>query len=271
MKTSIIENTPALMPWLPWLTVPQRQVLQRWEQSELDTAVVDAFGFHAVQLAGLDLQALRVNRMPHRWSVSTEFEAGTGPDIHACVDTLAWPWAQDSLDLVCMPHVLERSHNPHATLREAHRVLMPEGRLVLTGINPWSVWGLKHTSWRRQHMAGESGAPVQLLGVGRLKDWLRLLGFEIERCDYGLWLTGSSQEPAQGLTRWLDRRMATLAEPLGSAYCIVAIKKVQGMRLIKGASWKPVGSGQVAAVPLARTHVRTGGTPNYQQESAKDA
>ena len=258
------------MPWLPWLSASERQVLQRWEQSGLDAAVVDAFGFHALQLAGLDLQALRVNRMPHRWQVSTEFEASV-PGVQACVDTLAWPWQQDSLDLVCMPHVLERSCNPHATLREAYRVLMPEGRLVLTGINPWSVWGLKHKGWLRQHIVGENGTPMQLLGVGRLKDWLRLLGFEIERCDYGLWLTGASQESAHGLTRWLDRRMATLAEPLGGAYCIVAIKKVHGMRLIKGKSWKPTGSSQVAAVPLARTHVKSGVAPNYPQESAKDA
>ncbi len=261
------------MPWLPWLSVAQREMLQLWEQTELDSAVVDAFGFHAVQLAGLDLQALRVNRMPYRWQVATEFEreTGTGTAVQACIDTLAWPWAQDSLDLVCMPHVLERSDNPHASLREAHRVLMPEGRLVLTGLNPLSVWGFKHKSWRRQHFAGEAGTPVQLLGVGRLKDWLRLLGFEVERCHYGLWLTGSGQESIKGVTRWLDRRMAAMAEPLGAAYCIVAVKKVHGMRLIKGASWKPASTGQVAAVPLARAPVGSGGVSNYQQESASDA
>ena len=236
----------------------------------MDACVVDAFGFHAVQLAGLDLQALRVNRMPHRWSVATEFEVPMS-DVQARVDTLAWPWPQDSLDLVCMPHVLERSDNPHATLREAHRVLMPEGRLVLTGINPWSVWGLKYKNWRRQNIAGENGSPLQLLSVARLKDWLRLLGFELERCDYGLWFTGSGLEPAQEMTRWLDRRMASLAEPLGCAYCIVAVKKVHSMRLIKGASWKPAGAGKVAAVPLARTPVNTGTSANYQHESAKDA
>lgn len=259
------------MPWLPWLSVSQRQVLQQWEQSELDSAVVDAFGFHAVQLGGLDLQALQVNRMPHRWQVETEFERVAGTAVQGCVDTMAWPWAQDSLDLVCMPHVLERSDNPHATLREAHRVLMPEGRLVLTGLNPLSVWGLKHKGWRRQHFAGEGGTPVQLLGVGRLKDWLRLLGFEIERCHYGLWLTGSGQESRKGVMRWLDRRMASLAEPLGAAYCMVAIKKVHSMRLIKGTSWKPASTGPVAAVPLARSPVGSRTASHYQQESARDA
>lgn len=259
------------MSWLPWLSVAQRQVLQQWEQSELDTAVVDAFGFHALQMGGLDLQALRVNRMPYRWQVTTEFEREVAEGVQACIDTLAWPWAQDSLDLVCMPHVLERSDNPHATLREVHRVLMPEGRLVLTGLNPWSLWGLRHRGWRRQHFAGEAGTPVQLISVARLKDWLRLLGFEIQWCHYGLWLTGAGQIQTSGVTRWMDRRLASVAEPLGAAYCMVAVKKVHGMRLIRGASWKQAAAGQVAAVPLARAPVNTSNVSNYQQERARDA
>ena len=259
------------MPWLPWLSTLQRQVLRDWEQTRFDAAVVNAFGFHAVQMAGLDVQALRVNRMPHRWSVTTEFESNSGANVQGCVDTLAWPWAQDSLDLVCMPHVLERSDNPHATLREAHRVLMPEGRLVLTGLNPWSVWGLKHRAWRRHHLTGEVGSPVQLLESGRLKDWLRLLGFDIEEDHHGLWLGGAGRDQTRSIASWMERRLAALAEPLGAVYCIVAVKKVHGMRLIKGASWKPAGAGQVAAVPLARAPVAPGASPHCQKESAQDA
>ena len=264
-------------PWLPWLSEGQCQALQAWEQAQVDAHVVDAFGFHAVQVAGLSLQALRANRMPHRWSVATEFEPSLsqqelGPTgVQARVDSLAWPWPQDSLDLVCMPHVLERSDNPHATLREAHRVLMPEGKLVLTGLNPWSFWGGRYRAWRRQHFAGEGGAPVQLLSPGRLKDWLRLLGFELESVDFGLWLPPRADGSTARPWGWLDRQMAKVAEPLGSVYCISAIKKVHGMRLIKGASWKPAGTGQVAAVPLARTPVQSVATSNYQQEGTQDA
>ena len=32
---------------------------------------------------------------------------------------------------------------PHGILREVDRVMMPEGRLVIVGFNPWSLWGLR--------------------------------------------------------------------------------------------------------------------------------
>jgi ubiquinone/menaquinone biosynthesis C-methylase UbiE len=37
--------------------------------------------------------------------------------------------------------VLEFAAEPHAILREVDRVMMPVGRLVIVGFNPWSLWG----------------------------------------------------------------------------------------------------------------------------------
>ena len=51
------------------------------------------------------------------------------------------PIATQSIDLVVLPHVLEFADEPHQILREVDRVLMPEGRLVIVGFNPWSLWG----------------------------------------------------------------------------------------------------------------------------------
>ena len=46
------------------------------------------------------------------------------------------PLASQSMDLVVMPHVLEFSKDPHQILREAERVLMPEGQIIIAGFNP---------------------------------------------------------------------------------------------------------------------------------------
>ena len=43
-------------------------------------------------------------------------------------------------------HVLERSADPHACLREVARVLIPEGQVLITGLNPLSFWG-----WQYDH------------------------------------------------------------------------------------------------------------------------
>src|SRR5664279_2762667 len=50
-----------------WLKSPAGQYLLAWEQRHLDHAVADLFGFHALQLGLPQLEALRTNRMPHRW------------------------------------------------------------------------------------------------------------------------------------------------------------------------------------------------------------
>src|SRR5687767_15899841 len=50
-----------------WLKTPAGEYLLAWEQRHLDQAVADLFGFHALQLGLPQLDALRANRMPHRW------------------------------------------------------------------------------------------------------------------------------------------------------------------------------------------------------------
>ena len=51
------------------------------------------------------------------------------------------PFDASSLDLVVLPHALELARDPHLALREVERVLVPEGRVVIVGFNPASLWG----------------------------------------------------------------------------------------------------------------------------------
>ena len=133
-----------------WLrTAPGRHVLA-WEQDRLDHAVTDAFGFHALQLGLPELDGLRANRMPHRWvasdsllvpeplplppppdSLITTLPAHEPISLHCDFEALPFPDA--SIDLVVLPHALELARDPHQTLREVERVLVPEGRVVIAG------------------------------------------------------------------------------------------------------------------------------------------
>ncbi|MCQ4062135.1 class I SAM-dependent methyltransferase, partial [Klebsiella pneumoniae] len=69
------------------------------------------------------------------------------PDCFAEFEEL--PFESQSLDMIVLPHVLEFSEDPHQLLREVERVLMPEGRVVITGFNPMSLWGLRHAALKR--------------------------------------------------------------------------------------------------------------------------
>ena len=223
-----------------WLASPLGQYVLRWEQAQMDRVVSDLFGFHALQLGLGPLQGLRTNRMPHRW-LSLDHTPTDGVDF--VTDFRALPFAEQSLDLVLLPHTLEMHDHPHETLREVERVLVPEGRVVITGFNPVSLWGFKQSreGFYRRLGAKTDFIPLEgeMIGLRRLKDWLRLLGFEIEQGGFGLY------KPALNSQSWLDK-LAWLEFAgdrwwpiFGSAYYVVAVKRVKGMRIL-GAKWKKI-------------------------------
>ena len=209
----------------------------------MDEAVVDLFGYHALQLGLPELDALRSNRMPHRW-LGCEALPGAPPQaggravaLHCEFDALPLPAA--SVDLLVLPHTLELARDPHQTLREAERVLVPEGRLVISGLNPASLWGLRQRAGHlRRGLGLGRGEAMYLpssgdfLGYWRLRDWLRLLSFEVEAGRFGCW------RPPLKSQRWLDRWdwMDGLGDRwwpvLGAVYFVVAVKRVRGMRLV---------------------------------------
>ncbi|MGL6112460.1 MAG: class I SAM-dependent methyltransferase [Rubrivivax sp.] len=239
-----------------WLRTAPGQYLLQWEQARLDQAVADVFGYHALQLGLPQLQGLRANRMPHRWLARDSVhpnepmplpppdESGLSAlpfDARAalCCDFDALPFPNHSLDLVVLPHALELSRDPHLTLREVERVLVPEGRVVILGFNPASLWGLRQRMGRARRAVGLAGGDAlflpragEFLGYWRLRDWLRLLGFEVEGGRFGCY------RPPYTSTRWLERSswMERVGERwwpvLGAVYLLVAVKRVRGMRLV---------------------------------------
>ena len=60
-------------------------------------------------------------------------------------DLLDLPFEAQSVDLIVMPHTLEFTRDPHRLLREAERVLMPEGQLIILGFNSLSLWGARQS------------------------------------------------------------------------------------------------------------------------------
>jgi SAM-dependent methyltransferase len=223
-----------------FLRSPAGQYVLEWERRHLDAAVSDIFGYHALQLGFPHYDALRENRMPLRFCAARRLPDKDGPAEPIPVAVInryeELPFATHSIDLVVMPHILEFASDPHQVLREAERVLVPEGHLVITGFNPYSMWGV------RQYMS-RLGASAYLPRAGRfislprIKDWLKLLSFDVERGRFGCYA------PSVRSDRWLNRfRFMEKAGDrwwpfLGALYMLTAVKRVRGMRLV-GAVWK---------------------------------
>ena len=233
-----------------WLQTPQGRYLLDWEQDGLDRLVADIFGYHAVQLGLPGLELLRANRMPRRINCGPQ-----GRDL--CCSEYELPFATGSLDLVLLPHVLEFSAHPHRVLREVERVLVPEGSVVISGLNPISLWGLRRLVARRGAEAPWSG---HYRSAMRIRDWLTLLGFEIQESRFGCY--APPLRTPQWLERWgcIDRAGSRWWPELGAGYLLHGVKRVQGMRLITP-HWR---GRKAVAKRLSPVAQRDGSTRNMQ-------
>ena len=225
-----------------WLTTPLGQYLLEKERAYLDDVTPDIFGFHAMQLGMPEVDLLRESRIAHRMRIA----AGDHPDIYAKCHEL--PLATQSIDLVLLPHVLEFAAEPHAILREVDRVMMPEGRLVIVGFNPWSLWGLRSALGFSRNEFPWNGRFVSLL---RVKDWLALLGFDVS--------AGRLVGYAPPFDNAKLRRRFGFMEPAGdrwwavggAVYMLQAIKRVRGMRLLTPA-WQEQKDAREKALAAAK-------------------
>jgi SAM-dependent methyltransferase len=241
-----------------WFQSPAGAYLLEWEQAQLDEAVADLFGYHALQLGIPELHALRANRIPHRWFTMQEtpdHAAKHGAVIDFYADFTALPFPANSMDLLVLPHALEFSPDPHAALREVERVLVPEGKVVICGLNPASLWGWRQRRSRVYQQMGWEHVFLpgwgDLIGYWRLRDWLRLLSFEVEVGRFGCYRPAVDSSEWLRRFAWLDRMGARWWPIFGAAYFVVATKRVRGMRLL-GGQWKASAKRSPAAVPVAQ-------------------
>lgn len=215
-----------------WLQSEPGQYMQRFEQICVDKMVSNVFGYHALQVGMPSLDLLRANRMPFKAYAGVHLPAFVAPEWAGVVlaEPERLPFDSQSVDLLVLPHGLEASTHPHQVLREIERVLVPEGRVVISGFNPWSLWGVRQripylAPWLPQTIHTQVSLP-------RLKDWLKLLSFEIEMGHFGCYV------PPLRSQKWLDRFAFAEAAgnrwwPVcGAVYVVSAVKRVAGMRLI---------------------------------------
>ena len=236
--------------------------------------------------------------MPHRWvandtlrepellplrhvddGLSTLMPIDSGNALHCDFDALPFP--SQSLDLVVLPHALELARDPHDTLREVERVLVPEGRVVIVGFNPASLWGLRKMAghWR-QRLGGEGPLYLpsagEFIGYRRARDWLRLLGFEVERGRFGCWRPPFGSEAGLARFGWMESAGARGWPVLGAVYMVEAVKRVRGMRLVGLARRQTVAKSRAQAVvanrggPGAWREVWSSGEPESTTERSEE-
>ena len=201
--------------------------LLRQERAVLAEALPTIFGYFLVQAGCWGPAGSLLQASPIRNQFVLSARDANGVQLRGHPEYL--PFAADSVDALLLPHTLERFKDPHRILREAERVLTGEGHLIVLGFHPWSMWGL------RQRL----GKPMPWTGhyvrVGRMQEWLTVLGFETVRVRHYLYrppLARAALVRSAFLDHWRWRITA-------SAYMLVARKRVFAMTPLRLKRAKP--------------------------------
>jgi SAM-dependent methyltransferase len=214
-------------PQTDWLATPLGMAVVERERALLRELLGDVFGFELLQVGHWGDAALvgESARTQHRcWLAPEARDAGA---VRATYEAL--PIATASVEAVVLLHTLEQAANPHELLREVERVLVGDGHLLVCGFNPYGPWGLRHLLSRRRFPP-----PVaRMLSEGRIKDWMRLLGFEVVETRRYLFMPPWTRRRAGDGPGWLERRGPDLLAPFAGAYCVKARKRVRALTPIR--------------------------------------
>lgn len=232
-----------------WYATGLGQSILKNLEIQLSDGLRDVFGYQGLLIGNLEPgRDLLVNAGLHRRL--TLDAPGRKADINA--DALQLPIASDTMKLVVLWHTLDFCDNPHQALREADRVLMEDGQLIIIGFNPASAFGLRHllVGWRRK-----SPWHGRFYSRWRLKDWLSVLDYRVLRSE------ASFIRPPINSERLLNRlqgmeRMQPWLGGLGGVYVVQARKQTIPMTLARRQWRRQRSSMSVGTITRTADHVR---------------
>ena len=213
MKPALSEkdsNSPS-----QWLQLGQGDALSQRISELLSPWWQKIFGYYFLKVGDLSCQ---INTDDCK--VQQQIHLGQFADniaVRAAADAL--PVRENSVDAILLAHCLEFVSDPHHVVREAHRVLMPDGYLILTAVNPFSLVGVFSLApWLKQQYPWRG----RFFSASRVKDWLHLVGFEVVSERRFFCSTMLGKEHSQGAwQQWAERYLSFF----GASYMLVARKR----------------------------------------------
>ncbi|MBL4940870.1 MAG: methyltransferase domain-containing protein [Colwellia sp.] len=236
-----------------WQELPNGNVILSAIEETLQPWWQKFFGYHLLKIGALSHE-ISCQDSPIKHQVSccdtrsqTNGQIGSA-DIIGDLDDL--PLLEHSVDVCLLSHTLEFSLDPHHVIREANRVLIPNGYIIITGFNPLSLAGLNRAiPYRRK----QSPWNEHFFSPMRVKDWLHLMGFEILSDERSLHssLTGTINNHL--FANYWRKFAGNYLTSLGSVYVIIAKKRVLPLTPIKP-KWQIRAKFNPVKVPTMNVH-----------------
>jgi SAM-dependent methyltransferase len=225
-----------------WWQTKTGAYLLKQERAALGEALPMLFGYYLLQSGcwGEPGSLLESSTIRSKLIVGASGQAGSS----IAGDPSYLPFASDSMDLVLLPHTLERVDEPEQVLREAERVLHGEGHVVVLGFHPFGPWGLHRYVGSRPAWSG------RFLSLWRLKIWLHVLGFEVTTVRQSVFRPPFQSEGMLQRSTFLDR-LGWRAS--AGVYMVVARKRVFGVTPLRRVRTRPQAAFSGVAKPTTRS------------------
>ncbi len=206
-----------------WLTSPLGQAMLDTETDIVADVLATVFGFQCLQVGhwGAPDRFLPSSKTLRKALVAP----APGPGVSLVSTPAQLAVSSDSIDVVLLPHTLERDPEPHQVLREVQRVLVGDGHLLVLGFNPFGPWGARRVFSRGRFPVGVS----RTISERRLRDWLTLLGLEVVEQRRYLFPLPVNHAGLQRRMQSLEATGARFWPRLSGAYLLLARKRVYSM------------------------------------------
>ena len=202
-----------------WLDTPLGRTLLDTETAMLEPVLARVFGYHILQLGCSHRSLLNDSPVGHKILFAPEHLPGTE---HPVASNESLPLASASVDAVLIHHALDFTPDSYRLLREAARVIMPGGKILIIGFNPVSSWGFRRLFHWRDRLPWNA----RFISCNRVTDWLKLLDFKIDRVVHGGYLLPFNHTRVVNSAPRLERVGRWLGTPTGAVYFIIACKQV---------------------------------------------
>lgn len=210
-----------------WYSGETGQYLLNELEERINPILSTTFGYYSLQIGctGVADRLQESCRVKHQFTLD---DLGLPARVHANPSML--PIASDSVDLVILMHHLSNTGEPHAVLREAFRILIPEGKLVIIDFNPVSLWGLRNyfQSWL-EHVPFKG----HFYTARRIDDWMRLLGFDQDRFFRVGYLPPIQRSSIIHHLSWLEKGTRNWLPALGALNLLVYSKNISPLTPVR--------------------------------------
>ena len=212
-----------------WLSSDLGQLLIEEEHALISELATQLFGYQLLEMSSYpgDLTYLQDCPVQSKARITRD-EQHIFANINALPEQL--PVATDSIDAVILGHTLDFAMDARQVLREVERVLIPEGRVIISSFNPYSLWGIRRMLPGTRNKLPWGG---QFLSFPRLQDWLSLLGFDVEQVHCRLFRPPLQHKSLMSRLKFMEGYGQRYLPWVAGVYVVQAVKRVSTVTPIR--------------------------------------